>query len=134
MEDVLKKAEELADAIAASETYLKMKSLEEALQEDEEASEAVNNLMRKRQRVEDLLTEKGMNPEELKRANQEMVLAEKAMNANPKVAELKAARRGFSQMMEDVNRVLRMVITGEIRDDDFAGTCSGNCGGCSGCG
>ena len=134
MEDVLKKAEELADAIAASETYLKMKSLEEALQEDPEASEAVNDLMRKRQRVEDLLTEKGMNPEELKRANQEMVLAEKAMNANPKVAELKAARRGFSQMMEDVNRVLRMVITGEIRDDDFAGTCSGNCGGCSGCG
>ena len=134
MRNVMQKAQELADAIVASDVYRKMKEREEILQEDEAAAEAVNNMMRKRQRVEDLLTEKGMDPEELKRANAEMVQAEKDMNANPRVAELKAARKEFSSMMENVNRILRLVITGEVREDDFAGGCSGSCEGCSGCG
>ena len=134
MKNVMQKAQELADAIAASDVYLRMKEMEEVMQEDEDAAEAVNNMMRKRQRVEDLLTSKGMDPEELKRANQEMIQAEKEMNANEKVAKLKAARKEFSTMMENVNRILRVVITGEIRNDDFAGSCSGDCGGCNGCG
>ena len=134
MKKVMQKAQELADAIAASDVYRRMKKLEEALQEDEEAAEAVNHMMRKRQRVEDLLTEKGMDPEELKRANQEMIQAEREMNANSKVMELKAARKEFSAMMDSVNRVLRLVITGEIREDDFQGGCGGDCNGCSGCG
>ena len=133
MKQVMQKAQELADAIVASEVYRKMKDLEEALQNDEAAAEAVNDMARKRQKVEELLTEKGMDPEELKKANQEMIQAEKIMNANPKVAELKNARKSFSSMMDNVNRVLRLVITGEIREDDFQGGCSGNCSGCSGC-
>ena len=79
-DQVMQKAQELADAIKASGTYLEMKRLEDELLEDEEAAEAVNNLMRKRQRVEDLLSSKGMNPEELVKANQEMAQAEKDMN------------------------------------------------------
>ena len=133
MKQVMQKAQELADAVVASDVYRKMKDLEASLQEDDAAAEAVNNMMRKRQRVEDLLTAKGMDPEELKRANQEMIQAEKEMNANEKVAELKAARKEFSAMMDNVNRVLRLVITGEIREDDFSGGCGGNCNGCSGC-
>jgi cell fate (sporulation/competence/biofilm development) regulator YlbF (YheA/YmcA/DUF963 family) len=133
MKQVMQKAQELADAIVASEVYRKMKDLEEALQNDEAAAEAVNDMARKRQKVEELLTEKGMDPEELKMANQEMIQAEKKMNANPKVAELKNARKSFSSMMDNVNRVLRLVITGEIREDDFQGGCGGNCSGCSGC-
>mgnify|MGYP002627141993 CR=1 FL=1 len=60
MKAVMQKAQELADAIVASDVYRKMKDLEEALQNDDAAAEAVNNMMRKRQRVEDLLTAKGM--------------------------------------------------------------------------
>jgi len=135
MQQVMKKAQELADAIASSDIYLHMKDMEEALQDDEEAAEAVNNLMRKRQRVQDLLTEKGMDPEALKKANLEMLQAEMEMNAHEKVIQLKAARKAFTEMMDSVNRVLRLVITGEIREDDIGGgTCSGNCSGCSGCG
>ncbi len=136
MKQVMQKAQELADAIAASDIYHRMKEKEAELQEDEAAAEAVNRLMRKRQRVEDLLTAKGMDPEELKQANREMVQAEAEMNANEKVLELKAARKAFSEMMNSVNRVLRIVITGELREEDFGGGsgCSGDCSGCSGCG
>ena len=133
MKDVMQKAQELAEAILASDVYRKMKELEDTVQADPGAAEKVGILMEKRQRVENLLTSKGMDPEELKRANEEMVRAEAEMNANEKVAALKKARKDFSQMMDNVNRILRLVITGEIREDDISG-CSGNCEGCSGCG
>ena len=133
MKDVMQKAQELAEAILASDVYRKMKELEETVQADPGAAEKVGILMEKRQRVENLLTSKGMDPEELKRANEEMVRAEAEMNANEKVAALKKARKDFSQMMDNVNRILRLVITGEIREDDISG-CSGNCKGCNGCG
>ena len=133
MKDVMQKAQELAEAILASDVYRKMKELEETVQADPGAAEKVGILMEKRQRVESLLTSKGMDPEELKRANEEMVRAEAKMNANEKVAALKKARKDFSQMMDNVNRILRLVITGEIREDDVSG-CNGNCDGCNGCG
>ena len=133
MKDVMQKAQELAEAILASDVYRKMKELEDTVQADPGAAEKVGILMEKRQRVENLLTSKGMDPEELKRANEEMVRAEAEMNANEKVAALKKARKDFSQMMDNVNRILRLVITGEIREDDISG-CSGNCDGCAGCG
>ena len=133
MKNVMQKAQELADAIAASDVYRKMKELEEEVQTDGDAVEKVSRLMEKRQRVEDLLTSKGMDPEELKQANAEMVQAEQEMNANAKVMALKAARKDFSTMMDNVNRILRIVITGEIREDDVSG-CTGNCEGCNGCG
>ena len=133
MKNVMQKAQELADAIAASDVYRKMKELEEEVQTDGDAVEKVSRLMEKRQRVEDLLTSKGMDPEELKQANAEMVQAEQEMNANAKVMALKAARKNFSTMMDNVNRILRIVITGEIREDDVSG-CTGNCEGCNGCG
>ena len=130
----MQKAQELADAIVASDVYRRMKELEEAVQDDEDAAEKVNNLMRKRQRVEELLTSKGMDPAELRLANAEMNAAEQAMNANGKVAALKAGRKEFAAMMDNVNRILRLVITGEIREDDVGGGCSGSCEGCNGCG
>ena len=134
MLQVMRKAQELADAIVASDVYQNMKKLEEVLQNDDAAAETVNNLMRKRQQVEDLLTEKGMDPEKLRKANQEMIEAEKVMNSNSKVAKLKAARKDFSDMMDNVNRILRVVITGEIRTDDISHGCNGNCDSCGGCG
>ena len=133
MKEVMQKAQELAEAILASDVYRKMKELEEEVQADPDAAEKVGRLMEKRQRVESLLTSRGMDPEELKQANAEMVQAEQEMNESGKVMALKAARKSFSTMMENVNRILRLVITGEIREDDVSG-CTGNCNGCNGCG
>ena len=134
MQNVMKKAQELAEAIAESDIYRNMKKLENDLQEDAQAAESVQYLAAKRQEVEVLLTSKGMDPYRLKQLNQEMIQAEEQMNSYEKVRELKAARKEFSSMMDNVNRILRLIITGEIREDDVSGGCSGNCSGCSGCG
>ena len=135
MKQVMQKAQELAEAISASDIYRRMKTLEDRLQEDPEASAAVGRVMEARKRVEDLLMKKGMDPEKLKEANLDMAQAEQEMSANPKVEELRKARKDFTMMMDSVNRVLRVVITGEIREEDFSGgSCSGDCSSCGGCG
>ena len=37
------------------------------------------------------------------------------------IEELKDARKEFTSMMDNVNRILRLIITGEIREDDVSG-------------
>ena len=134
MDEVMKKAEELAQAILASDLYNRMRDLEEEVQADPEASGVLQEMVEKRKRVEDLLSSRNMDRDALKEASREMQEAETAMNANGKIKTLKAARKAFSAMMNDVNRVLRMVITGDIGENDFnADGCSGDCSGCSGC-
>ena len=119
MEEVMRKAQELAEAVSRSDVYLRMKEREAEVESDPAAAAAVQRMIAKRQRVEDLLSQKGMDPAELRVANGEMILAEREMNANEKVMALKAARREFTDMMDNVNRALRVVITGEIREEDL---------------
>ncbi len=135
MREVMKKAQELAEAVLASDIYTKMKQLEEEVNNDPEASAAMQDMIAKRKRVEDILSSKDMDPEELSRAGMEMQEAEKVMNSKDAILNLKAARKEFSTMMDNVNRILRLVITGEVQDDDISqtGSCSGDCSRCSGC-
>ena len=56
MRDVMMKAQELAETIADSELYLKMKQAEGAVRRDEEASGLLDDMIAKRQRVENILS------------------------------------------------------------------------------
>ena len=113
MRNVMEKAQELAQAIVESDIYQRMHT------------------------VENLLAEENMYHTALAEAGKAMEEAEAALNEQALVKELQAAREDFSQMMENVNRILRLVITGEPEDSGCGGGCSGcsgSCGSCSGCG
>ena len=128
------KAQELAEAILDSEIYQNMKKQESAVRKDPEAAEALGCMMEKRSRVEEILSSANMDPNELAKASQEMEDAEKRMNSNEMIRQLKENRKDFQTMMDNVNKILRLVITGETEDETRARTaCSGNCSGCSGC-
>ena len=134
MREVMMKAQELAEAILNSETYQKMKQQEGAVRHDPDAAAALGDMIEKRQRVEAILSAADMDANELAEASREMEEAEKRMNENEMIRTLKQYRNDFQTMMDNVNRILRMVITGEIREEDLAEDCSGNCEGCNGCG
>ena len=137
MKNVMQKTQELAEAILESELYQNMKRTESETRRDEVAASLLDDMICKRQRVEDILSSSDMDPEELKTASFEMNNAEKAMNANPQIQKLKEARKEFQVMMDNVNQLLRLVITGESDVNGrfrHGGSCGGNCEGCSGCG
>ena len=47
------------------------------------------------------------------------------------VQELNRAREQFSGLVNQVNQVLRFILTGEMGDGE--GDCTGNCSSCAGC-
>ena len=127
------KAQELAESILDSEIYQKMKQQENAVRRDPEAAKALGDMIEKRNRVETILSAADMDPNELAAASREMEEAEKRMNENAMIQSLKDYRKDFQTMMDNVNKILRLVITGETEDDTKFSGCGGNCSGCSGC-
>ena len=133
MRNVMMKAQELAESILDSEIYQKMKQQENAVRRDPEAAKALGDMIEKRNRVETILSAANMDPNELAEASREMEEAEKRMNENTMIQSLKDYRKDFQTMMDNVNRILRLVITGETEDENGGSGCSGNCSGCNGC-
>ena len=134
MRHVMMKAQELAEAILDSEVYTQMKQQENDVKRDPEAGIALSDMIEKRSRVENILSSANMDPNELAEASREMEEAEQRMNDNEMIKTLKEYRKDFQTMMDNVNRILRLVITGQTEDENGGSSgCSGNCSGCSGC-
>ena len=134
MRNVMTKAQELAEAILESDCYKDMKKAEADMRRDPEAAEALGGMIEKRNRVENILASADMDPNALAEASREMEDAEKRMNENEKIIELKEKRKDFQTMMDNVNRILRLVITGETDDESRENQhCGGDCSACGGC-
>ena len=131
MEKVLEQARLLAEAIAESDVYQKMHQCENDAMKDAEATRAIADFVEKRQKVESLLAEGNMDHTALAEASKAMEDAEKKVNEQPKVRAMQEARGEFTQMMNNVNQILRFIITGEREDNSG---CSGSCESCGGCG
>ena len=129
MEKVLEQARLLAEAIAESEVYQHMHQCENDAMKDIDATRAIADFVEKRQKVESLLAEGNMDHAALAEASKAMEDAEKLVNAQPKVRAMQEAREAFTQMMNNVNQILRFIITGEMGEP---GGCSGSCEGCGG--
>ena len=132
LNNVMQKAQALAEAILDSEIYQGMKAAEVRYMRDEEALRLTAAVQEKRDAVQELLTANDMDHAALAMAGDELEAAEEAMNACEAVRSLQEGRKAFTAMMDNVNRILRLVITGETGDDEGNG-CSGNCSGCAGC-
>ena len=133
MREVMAKAQELAEAILESDIYQEMKRQETAVRKDADAAKAFGDMIEKRQQVESILSSEKMDPEVLAQASREMEEAENRMNKNEMIGKLKEKRKDFQTMMDNVNKILRLVITGETEDETSGTACGGNCSGCSGC-
>ncbi len=131
MQQVLEQAQKLGEAILNSDVYQRMHKAELQVTVDPEASKAIAEVIEKRQQVEKILTEANADKNALAEAGAAMEAAEKHMNEVPLVKELQEFRAEFTQMMDNVNRLLRLIITGETGEEETGG-CSGSCSSCGG--
>lgn len=130
MRDVMMKAQALAEAILESGVYQKMHDLEQQVTTDEAATSAIAAYMEKRSQMQAVLHKQDFSAEDLAQAGQELEAAEAAMDACPLVKEMREAQQKYNDMMENVNRILRLVVTGEVEAE---GGCSGDCSSCGSC-
>ena len=116
--EVIKKASELAQAIASSEELANLRTAEAKLQMDSEAME----LLQEVQRLQHMAQMSG-TPE----AMQQLEEAFSKFAENEVAKEYLEANQRFSQMLETVNALLQEAIEGPKQHGH-------GCAGCSGCG
>lgn len=129
MREVMMKAQELAQAILETGYYQKMQELEAQLTEDAAASALVADFVEKRSAFEQLMQAGNASREDFAAAGKAFSAAQTALDENELVQQMRQAQQQYNDLMENVNRILRLVVTGETDE----GGCSGNCAGCSGC-
>ncbi len=128
--EVFQKASALGEAIQQSEEYRSMKAAENAVMSDADAAAAMGEFITHRQQVEEILSSEEPDHAALAEHSQAMETLQETLNAMELVQQMTHARAAFSEMMRQVNQVLRFMVTGEMEEE--AGGCGGNCGGCAG--
>ncbi len=130
MEKVLNQAEQLAEAILDSEIYIKMRIAEQAAMRDEEAAALIADYSERRSEVETLLASNDLDHAALAVAGEKLEAAEKAVDGNMLIKVMRETNAAFSDMMQQVNKIIKYVVTGEMEQDEEG--CSGSCGSCGG--
>lgn len=129
MEKVLNQAEQLAEAILESEEYIKMRLSEQAAMRDETAAKLISDYSEQRSTVESLLSSNDLDHEALTEAGNKLEAIQKQIDENAMLKTMREANDDFTHMMQQVNRIIKFVVTGEMEE---AGGCSGSCESCGG--
>jgi len=126
--EIFEKSRELGELLVASDEYRKVQLAEEAFNNDEEAQAKVAEFNELQQGVQQLM--QTPDPDQAAIA----AMADRLRNMQAELIEMPAikamneAQTAFSEILNQVNQVLRFVITGQVDD----GGCGGNCSSCGG--
>ena len=132
MEKVLNLAEQLAEAILESTEFIKMRLSEQAAMNDEEASRLIAEYSERRAKVESVLAANDMDHNALSEAGAKLEETEKAIDENAMLKTMRDTNADFGYMMQQVNRIIKMVVTGEDEHAQEQDGCSGSCSSCGG--
>ena len=131
MEKVLNQAEQLAEAILDSEIYIKMRIAEQAAMRDEAAATLIAEYGERRSAVETLLASNDLDHATLADAGEKLEAVEKAVDENDKIREMRQTNAKFTEMMQQVNKIIKYVVTGEMEQESGCGGSCDSCGGCN---
>lgn len=126
--EIFEKSRELGELLVASEEYKKVQQAEETFNGDEVAQKKVGEFNEMQQAVQTMM--QTPDPDQAAIA----AMADRLRNMQAELVEMPAikamneAQTEFSNLLNQVNQVLRFIITGEVDE----GGCGGNCSGCGG--
>lgn len=123
-------ARALGEAIVESEEFKTMQITEKEAMSDPAVAQAMSAYLEKKEQITALMSSENPDPDLIAQYGSEMDDLQQTLNAMPVVDAMTTSRQRFSELMNQVNKVLEFIITGETAQD---GGCSGNCSGCSGC-
>ncbi|MBQ3079031.1 MAG: YlbF family regulator [Clostridia bacterium] len=130
MNEVFLKTRELGEAIMRSEEYKKMKEAENIAMKNEEAANTMGKYLEYRSQVEQMMASGDKDWAKVQMLNDKMTECQERMNMLDDIVNLNQAREGFSNLINQVNSVLRFIVTGEMEEDEG---CTGSCETCAGC-
>ena len=129
MQEVYRLAQALADAILHSDIYTELKAAREAADASAACCRLERRIAEERARLQTPAARK--NPDALREGLAALNRVSAELEALPEAARLRTARAGFDDLMENVNRILRMTINGD--PDGVEEETPDRCAGCAGC-
>ena len=133
MNEVFMKTRELGEAILRSEEFSKVKQAEENAMKNTEAAETMGKYLELKGEMEKMMAMGEKDWVRVKQLSDDMSSLQERMNLIDDIKALNDAREGFANLINQVNSVLRFIVTGEMEDPDAQGGCSGSCESCGGC-
>ena len=132
MNEVFLKTRELGEAILKSEEFKNVKDAEERAMKNTEAAETMGKYLEAKGEMDKMMAMGEKDWARVKQLSDEMSVLQERMNMIDDIKALNDAREGFANLINQVNSVLRFIVTGEM--DEGEGGCSGSCETCGGCG
>lgn len=129
MDSVFQKTRELGEALLTSETYQRMKAVEDKAMQNAQAAGLMSDLLEKRSGIQQLMQQENPDAGALKRLSDEMDEIQEQLRMMDDIVALTEARSEFTSLINQVNQVLQFIVTGRMDSGD----CKGDCSGCSGC-
>lgn len=117
----------LGEAITETEEYKRFKEAEKAQQESQEATDQINDYNKLRNEL--ALQIRNTNPpkEEIDKIRETLDKEFEKLRENPIIDEYIEANKAFTQLVENINNIIGMYVSGN------QGGCGGSCSSCSGC-
>ena len=129
-ENVMQKAQALANALRFSPEFIMMRAAEDAANQDEYLTGMYTKYEQKRAEVEQLATQDDPDYEQMKAKTHELEELQAEYYEHPLAKAVKQSRNDFAAMMRAVNDTLQQALNPE---GTKARGCSGACSTCSGC-
>lgn len=129
-ENVMQKAQALAEALRLSPEFILMRAAEDAANQDEYLTSIYTEYEQKRAEVEQLAVQDDPDYEEMKARTRELEELQAEYNKHPLAKAVKQSRNDFAAMMREVNTTLQQALNPE---GTKARGCNGACSTCSGC-
>lgn len=131
MFEVIEKAKDLGVTIRHSVVYERFQDAQAAMENDPTASELVTKYKKKQKELYELQATENVEMSILDQAMKDLQRMGNAVNQNEIIREFLSAQKAFSDLMNQVNQVLRYFVNGEAGEEK--GCSAAGCGGCSNC-
>lgn len=132
MNNVFQKTRELGQALLESPEYQTLKKAEAEAMKDPKAAEHMGRYLECKSEIEGMLAGETPDTERLKHLSDDMDASQKALQEIESVRHMTEAKQAFSTLIDQVNQVLRFIVTGDMGGEEEGAGCSGHCGGCDG--
>ena len=129
-ENVMQKAQALANALRFSPEFIMMRAAEDAANQDEQLTKLYAEYEQKRAVVEEMTLKDDPDYEDLMARTRELEELQARYAEHPLAKAVKQSRQDFSAMMRSVNDTLQQALNPE---GTKARGCSGACSACTGC-
>ena len=127
--ELFEKSRELGELLVKSEEYVKVQETETAFNEDEFAKAKVVEFNELQKAVQQMMQTPDPDQAAIAAAADRLRNMQAELVEMPSIKAMNDAQAAFSNLLTQVNQVLRFTITGQVDDGS---SCGGNCSSCGG--